>query len=76
MARVRSELWRDGVLQLVLEHAPVNSLSHPMRLVLWEANPHPSMPVWHTQALSVPRGLRRRWNRLHRAALDFIADLL
>ena len=46
------------------------------RLVLWEANPHPSMPVWHTQALSVPRGLRRRWNRLHRAALDFIADLL
>lgn len=37
MARVRSELWRAGVLQLVLEHAPVNSLSHPMRLALWEA---------------------------------------
>jgi enoyl-CoA hydratase len=37
MARVRSECWPDGVLQLVLEHAPVNSLSHPMRLALWEA---------------------------------------
>ncbi|NDZ18621.1 enoyl-CoA hydratase/isomerase family protein [Variovorax sp. WS11] len=37
MARVLSKLWRDGVLQLVLEHAPVNSLSHPMRLALWEA---------------------------------------
>jgi len=37
MAPVRSERWRDGVLQLVLAHAPVNSLSHPMRLALWEA---------------------------------------
>src|SRR5687768_4783688 len=38
MARVRSEHLRDGgVLQLVLEHAPVNSLSHPMRLALWQA---------------------------------------
>ncbi|SDC48283.1 Enoyl-CoA hydratase/carnithine racemase [Variovorax sp. CF079] len=38
MTRVRCEHWRDGgVLQLVLEHAPVNSLSHPMRLALWQA---------------------------------------
>jgi hypothetical protein len=44
-------------------------------LALWEANPHPSMAVWRHMALPVARGLRRRWERIHDGALDFLERL-
>jgi hypothetical protein len=44
-------------------------------LALWEANPHPSMPVWHHASLPLARRQRRRWAAIHDAALEFLARL-
>ena len=44
-------------------------------LALWEANPHPSMPVWRHMTLPVARGLRRRWQVIYDGALDFLEAL-
>ncbi len=44
-------------------------------LALWEANPHPSMPVWRHMALPVARQLRRRWARVYDGALRFLDGL-
>ncbi len=44
-------------------------------LALWEANPHPSMPVWRHMPLPVGRRLRRRWSAIHRGALAFLEGL-
>ena len=40
-------------------------------LVLWEANPHPAMPVWRQTALPVARRMRRRWEAIHAGAVEF-----
>ncbi len=70
------DLLRRAVRALQLDFAAVDyARLADGRLVLWEANPHPSMAQWHRQALAVPRRLRGRWKRVYRAAGDFIAEL-
>jgi hypothetical protein len=44
-------------------------------VVFWEANPHPSLPVWRHMALPVARRLRRRWLAVYRGAVRFLDSL-
>ena len=66
-ARVRRspELMVRAVEALGLDFAAVDyARLSDGSLVLWEAKPHPAMPVWRHMALPVARRLRRRWGRL------------
>ena len=65
-----------AVRALELDFAAIDYSRKPDgSLVLWEANPHPSLPVWRHQALPVARRLRGRWLRLFDGALRFLDEL-
>jgi hypothetical protein len=70
------ELFVRAVRALGLDFAAVDyARLAPGSLVLWEANPHPSLPVWRYMPLPIARRLRRRHTRLADAAVQFLAHL-
>ena len=72
----RPELLTRAVRALGLEFAAIDyALRADGTLVLWEANPHPAMPLWRHTPLPIARRMRRRWRAIHDGAVTYLGAL-